>query len=114
MRRNPLASLLSRLLLALALIAPHAARSDGAGGFTLVICGADGPYEIALGDGSAAPTTPSHDCCVLCAPAFRAAPPPLLPPRLWSFAPPASLASAIAVQPSARPDYRPRDSPLVA
>jgi hypothetical protein len=73
MRRFPVHLLIARLILALALIAPHGARAEmSAGrGLTLVICGGAGFYEISL-DGEA-PTPPhaaAHDCCLSCASGF--------------------------------------------
>ncbi len=63
--------LLPRLLifLALALGAASAPRA-GQGGLSLVICGADGPYTLTLGD-DAKP----EKCCDCCLAAFAAAHP---------------------------------------
>lgn len=64
-------ALLGRLFLAFALLAPHGARVE-AGGLTLVICGADGPYEIVLPGAPPAPHADMHDCCLGACAAFAA------------------------------------------
>lgn len=64
-RLSPIALFL-RLMVAFALVAPHGARAEGADGLVLVICGAEGAYEIALGDPAPAVHDHRHDCCILC------------------------------------------------
>ncbi|MFN3614337.1 MAG: hypothetical protein ACK4WC_07240 [Rubrimonas sp.] len=64
-RLSPIAAIL-RLLLALALVMPHGAHVGGRDGITLVICGAEGSYEIALGEAAPADPVHLHDCCILC------------------------------------------------
>jgi hypothetical protein len=72
MWRVPFHLLLSRLLLVLALIAPHGARAEAAAGpgLTLVICGAAGFYKITLG-GDAPVHAATHDCCLSSTPAAQ-------------------------------------------
>jgi hypothetical protein len=111
MRRAPLHLLLSRLLLALALIAPHGARAEAAAGpgLTLVICGSAGSYEITLG-GDAPVHAATHDCCLSCAPAAQPSggalrhAAPLLGERTF----PAAEAPRRAAE---HPAGRPRDPP---
>jgi hypothetical protein len=70
MRRSPVHLLIVRLVVALALIAPHGPRAETSAGrgLTLVICGAAGFYEISLDGGAPAPAhAEAHDCCLSCA-----------------------------------------------
>jgi hypothetical protein len=77
-RPSPLMIVL-RLLLLLALVAPHGLRAEDAGGMTLVICGAEGVYEIALGDAPPPDHDHRHDCCILCGASPQHDPAPTAP-----------------------------------
>lgn len=80
--------LLARLVLALSLAAPHAGHAGlhrASDGLTVVICGAEGAYEMTLDSG--APPAPGavHDPCCLMG---CAGPPPAAAPETQSWARP--------------------------